>query len=195
MTTTGRLQLVAPSTASAGRDWAGTECSPRLLGRGEQNRAQSHGPRQDGPQAPAAGRRLRRAGRPGRGRCPQKQLPNVRGNPPEPAGRTARALRPRPRHPLAWTRMTPTRKCANGRGPLAALSQCARGEEVRAKENKPGQKARRCGGPERAPSWMNRLRSLLIRWTKQPANSPGSAPVQWRLDRSPCGWLIRIGSK
>ena len=45
----------------------------------------------------------------------------------------------------------------------------ARGEEARAMQQKAGFKARRWV-VERAHSWMNRFRRLLIRWDKQPAN-------------------------
>jgi putative transposase len=45
----------------------------------------------------------------------------------------------------------------------------ARGEEARAIQQEAGFKARRWV-VERAHSWMNRFRRLLIRWDKQPAN-------------------------
>jgi len=45
----------------------------------------------------------------------------------------------------------------------------ARGEEARALKEEAGFKARRWV-VERAHSWMNRFRRLLIRWDKQPAN-------------------------
>lgn len=45
----------------------------------------------------------------------------------------------------------------------------ARGEEARAIKEEAGFKARRWVA-ERAHSWMNRFRRLLIRWDKQPAN-------------------------
>ena len=48
----------------------------------------------------------------------------------------------------------------------------SRGEEAQAKEKKPGQKARRWV-VERTHSWMNRFRSLLVRWAKKPANYLG----------------------
>ena len=48
----------------------------------------------------------------------------------------------------------------------------SRGEEAQATEAKPGQKARRWV-VERTHSWMNRFRSLLIRWTKKPENYLG----------------------
>jgi putative transposase len=48
----------------------------------------------------------------------------------------------------------------------------SRGEEAQATEAKPGQKARRWV-VERTHSWMNRFRSLLIRWTKKPGNYLG----------------------
>ena len=44
-----------------------------------------------------------------------------------------------------------------------------RGEEARAIKREAGFKARRWVG-ERAHSWMNRFRRLLIRWEKKPAN-------------------------
>ena len=48
----------------------------------------------------------------------------------------------------------------------------SRGEEAEAKQKQPGQKARRWV-VERTHSWMNRFRSLLIRWAKKPANYLG----------------------
>ena len=45
----------------------------------------------------------------------------------------------------------------------------ARGEEAKAMQQEAGFKARRWV-VERAHSWMNRFRRLLIRWDKQPAN-------------------------
>src|SRR5438876_6637306 len=45
----------------------------------------------------------------------------------------------------------------------------ARGEETRAIKKKAGFKARRWV-VERAHSWMNRFRRLLVRWDKKPAN-------------------------
>jgi putative transposase len=48
----------------------------------------------------------------------------------------------------------------------------ARGEEAPAPEAKPGQKARRWV-VERTHAWMNRFRSLLIRWAKKPGNYLG----------------------
>ena len=48
----------------------------------------------------------------------------------------------------------------------------SRGEETQAKARQPGQKARRWV-VERTHSWMNRFRSLLIRWTKKPENYLG----------------------
>ena len=47
-----------------------------------------------------------------------------------------------------------------------------RGEDTPATEAKPGQKARRWV-VERTHSWMNRFRSLLIRWAKKPENYLG----------------------
>ena len=46
------------------------------------------------------------------------------------------------------------------------------GGEAKAKQKEPGRKARRWV-VERTHSWMNRFRSLLIRWTKKPANYLG----------------------
>lgn len=48
----------------------------------------------------------------------------------------------------------------------------SRGEEAAARERQPGQKARRWV-VERTHAWMNRFRSLLIRWAKKPANYEG----------------------
>ena len=48
----------------------------------------------------------------------------------------------------------------------------SRGEEAEAKEKNPAQKARRWV-VERTHGWMNRFRSLLIRWTKKPENYLG----------------------
>ena len=48
----------------------------------------------------------------------------------------------------------------------------SRGEEVEAKERNPNQKARRWV-VERTHGWMNRFRSLLIRWAKKPENYLG----------------------
>jgi transposase len=45
----------------------------------------------------------------------------------------------------------------------------SRGEEAEAKKKKPGQKARRWV-VERTHSWMNRFRSILVRWAKKPEN-------------------------
>ena len=47
-----------------------------------------------------------------------------------------------------------------------------RGEDAPATEAKPGQQARRWV-VERTHSWMNRFRSLLIRWAKKPENYLG----------------------
>jgi transposase len=48
----------------------------------------------------------------------------------------------------------------------------SRGEEAKAKARKPDQKARRWV-VERTHGWMNRFRSLLIRWSKKPENYLG----------------------
>ena len=48
----------------------------------------------------------------------------------------------------------------------------SRGEAAPAPEAKPGQQARRWV-VERTHSWMNRFRSLLIRWAKKPENYLG----------------------
>ena len=48
----------------------------------------------------------------------------------------------------------------------------ARGEEAQAREAKPGQKARRWV-VERTHAWMDRFRSLLIRWAKKAENYLG----------------------
>jgi hypothetical protein len=48
----------------------------------------------------------------------------------------------------------------------------SRGEEAQATEAKPGQQARRWV-VERTHAWMNRFRSLLIRWAKKPENYLG----------------------
>jgi putative transposase len=48
----------------------------------------------------------------------------------------------------------------------------SRGEEAQATEAKPGQKARRWV-VERTHAWMNRFRSLLIRWAKKADNYLG----------------------
>ena len=48
----------------------------------------------------------------------------------------------------------------------------SRGEEAQATAAKPGQKARRWV-VERAHAWMNRFRSLLIRWAKKADNYLG----------------------
>ena len=48
----------------------------------------------------------------------------------------------------------------------------SRGEAAQATAAKPGQKARRWV-VERTHAWMNRFRSLLIRWTKKPENYLG----------------------
>jgi putative transposase len=48
----------------------------------------------------------------------------------------------------------------------------SRGEETEAKARQPGQKARRWV-VERTHGWMNRFRSLLIRWAKKPKNCLG----------------------
>jgi putative transposase len=45
----------------------------------------------------------------------------------------------------------------------------SRGEEVRALKREAGIKARRWVG-ERAHSWLNRFRRLLVRWEKKPQN-------------------------
>jgi putative transposase len=47
-----------------------------------------------------------------------------------------------------------------------------RGEDTEAKARRPGQPARRWV-VERTHSWMNRFRSLLIRWAKKPKNYLG----------------------
>ena len=54
---------------------------------------------------------------------------------------------------------------------LVAHIRC-RGEEVPATKAKPGQKARRWV-VERTHAWMNRFRSLLIRWAKKLENYLG----------------------
>ena len=48
----------------------------------------------------------------------------------------------------------------------------SRGEEAEAKAKEPGQKARRWV-VERTHSWMNRFRSILIRWAKKTTNYLG----------------------
>jgi putative transposase len=48
----------------------------------------------------------------------------------------------------------------------------SRGEETEAKARRPGQQARRWV-VERTHSWMNRFRSLLIRWAKKAENYLG----------------------
>ena len=48
----------------------------------------------------------------------------------------------------------------------------SRGEETKAKEKNPAQKARR-RVVERTHGWMNRFRSLLIRWAQKPENYLG----------------------
>jgi len=48
----------------------------------------------------------------------------------------------------------------------------ARGEEARALKAEAGERARRWV-VERAHSWMNRFRRLLVRWDKKPANYLG----------------------
>jgi Transposase DDE domain len=62
------------------------------------------------------------------------------------------------------------------RGRAAAFGFVAhirsRGEEAHARETKPDQKARRWV-VERTHAWMNRFRSLLIRWAKKPENYLG----------------------
>jgi putative transposase len=45
----------------------------------------------------------------------------------------------------------------------------SRGDEAKAIKREAGSKARH-GAVERAHSWMNRFRRLLIRWEKKPAN-------------------------
>ena len=45
----------------------------------------------------------------------------------------------------------------------------SRGEEAKTKERHPGQKARRWV-VERTHSWMNRFRSILVRWAKKTRN-------------------------
>jgi putative transposase len=59
------------------------------------------------------------------------------------------------------------RKLAAAFGFIAHIR--SRGQEAKAKERKPGQKARRWV-VERTHSWMNRFRSILIRWAKKPEN-------------------------
>ena len=48
----------------------------------------------------------------------------------------------------------------------------SRGEDTEAKAHQPGQKSRRWV-VERTHSWMNRFRSLLIRWAKKAENYLG----------------------
>jgi len=48
----------------------------------------------------------------------------------------------------------------------------SRGEQMEAQAHQPGQKARRWV-VERTQSWMNRFRSLLIRWAKKAENYLG----------------------
>ena len=62
------------------------------------------------------------------------------------------------------------RRLAEAFGFVAHLR--SRGEEAATKKSAPGQKARRWV-VERTHSWMNRFRSLLIRWAKKPANYLG----------------------
>jgi putative transposase len=57
----------------------------------------------------------------------------------------------------------------------------SRGEETEAKARRPGQQARRWV-VERTHSWMNRFRSLLIRWAKKAENYLG-------LLHFVCGWI------
>ena len=73
----------------------------------------------------------------------------------------------------AWTRaiaFEEVRAVASAFGLVAHIR--SRGEEAQAAEAKPGQKARRWV-VERAHAWMNRFRSLLIRWAKKAENYLG----------------------
>ncbi len=67
----------------------------------------------------------------------------------------------------------------------------ARGEEMAAKEQIPGYRARRWV-VERTHSWLNRFRRLLIRWEKKVEN--GNAPFRLYLDYVSSGWTFRISS-
>ncbi len=60
-----------------------------------------------------------------------------------------------------------TRQIAEGEG--LELHLRTRGEEKQAKQKHPGAKARRWV-VERAHSWLNRFRRLLVRWEKKAAN-------------------------
>ncbi len=69
-----------------------------------------------------------------------------------------------------------------------------RGDEAQAIRHEAGFKARRWV-VERAHSWMNRFRRLLIRWDKKPAKLPGVSAFRLWSDCVSCRWVIRIGSK
>src|SRR5215831_20190435 len=69
-----------------------------------------------------------------------------------------------------------------------------RGEEAKAIKHIAGFKARRWV-VERAHSWMNRFRRLLVRWDKKPANAPFVSAFCLWLDRLSGRWVIRIGCK
>ena len=79
-----------------------------------------------------------------------------------------------PRRPStsAWTRVIAYEEVRASAAAFLVAHIRSRGEEGQATEAKPGQKARRWV-VERTHAWMNRFRSLLIRWAKKPANYLG----------------------
>jgi putative transposase len=68
-----------------------------------------------------------------------------------------------------------------------------RGEEVKAIQREAGFKAQRWV-VERAHSWMNRFRRLLIRWDKKAGELSGLSPFRLRLDRFLLCWTMWIRS-
>ena len=69
----------------------------------------------------------------------------------------------------------------------------SRGEEARAKQKQPGQKARRWV-VERTHSGFKRLRSIRTRGCKKGAKLPGQTLLRLRPVRLPCRRMIRRGT-
>ena len=67
-----------------------------------------------------------------------------------------------------------------------------RGEEAKAIQREAGFKARQWV-VERAHSWMNRFRRLLIRSRQKAGELSGLSAFRLRLDCVSCRWVIRIG--
>jgi transposase len=144
-----------------GIDWQGLSMDGAMtkapLG-GEKDRAQPHGPGQIGHETPPPRRRQRRAGRPGGGR-----------GQPRGAGPGAAPAGPRRQH-LCLDKGYDYAEVDALMEEFGFTAHIARrGEEPKAIKTSARKKARRWV-VERAQSWMNRFRGVLIRWNKKAEN-------------------------